>query len=113
MVRWKWQKKKYYGAKKPIKVWDVDVANISKLTETKNNSKYLIRYLDDIKRPLVLILPNMNEHVKTIKDDNKLLSLHIDDGKLLQRYRTIWTMIGDLNIELNNLPVYDERSIQK
>ena len=70
--------------------------------ETKNNSKYLIGYLDQVIRPLVLILPKMNEHVKIFKDEgedkngkNKLLSLRIDGDNLLQKYKTIWTKIGD------------------
>ena len=37
-------KDEFYAAKKPIKIWDVNVDNIvvSKLAETKTNSKYLI-----------------------------------------------------------------------
>ena len=52
-------KKEFYGPKKPIKIWDVDVDNIdiSKLVETKNNSQYLIGYLDEVIRPVVLTLP--------------------------------------------------------
>ena len=40
-------KEKFYAAKKPINVWDVNVDNIviSKLVKTKINSKYLIGYL--------------------------------------------------------------------
>ena len=43
-------KEKFYGGKKPMKIWDVNVNNIviSKLAETKNNSKYLIGYLDKV-----------------------------------------------------------------
>ena len=39
-------KEKFYAGKKPIKIWDVNVDNIviSRLTETKSNSKYLIGY---------------------------------------------------------------------
>ena len=33
---------------------------MSKLTETKTNSKYLIGYLDKAIRPLVLIIPKMS-----------------------------------------------------
>ena len=41
------------------------------------------------------------------------MSFRIDDEKLLQKYKTIWTKIGDLtNTELNALPVYDDRSIK-
>ena len=36
---------------------------ISKLIKTKTNSNYLIRYLDDVIRPLVLILPKMSEKI--------------------------------------------------
>ena len=41
------------------------------------------------------------------------MPFHIDDGKLLENYKTIWTQIEDLqNIELNALPVYDSRYIK-
>ena len=45
------------------------------------------------------------------KDKNKkLISFRIDDNKLLEKYKAIWTKIEDLkNIELNSLPVYDDR----
>ena len=37
--------------KKPIKIWNVDVDNIaqiSSLVDTKNNSKYLLAYSDEL-----------------------------------------------------------------
>ena len=38
--------------------------------------------------------------------NNKLMSLHIDDDKLLEKHKTIWTKIEDLkDIELDTLPV--------
>ena len=38
------------------------------------------------------------------------MSLHIDDNMLLEKYKIIWTKIEDLkDIELNALPVYDNR----
>ena len=44
----------------------------------------------------------------TFKDENK--DQDIDDLKLLESYKTIWTNIEDLkNIELNAFPVYDDR----
>ena len=76
-----------------------------------------MEHLNDVIRPLVLILPKMNGYIKTFKDkggnkdqnkNNKLMSFH--GGKLLEKYITIWTKIEDLqNIELNTLPVYDDR----
>ena len=35
-----------------------------------------------------------------------------DDGKLWEKYKTIWTKIEDLNIELNALLIYDDRYIK-
>ena len=77
-------------------------------------------YLDKVIRPLVLILPKMRGYVKIFKDkdsdkykNKKMMSFRIDDEKLLERYKTIWTKIEDLkNIELNALPVYDDRFIK-
>ena len=55
-------KEKFYAAKRSIQIWDVTVDNIviSKLFETKTNSKYLIENLDKTIRPLVLIMPKMS-----------------------------------------------------
>ena len=72
---------------------------ISKLVKTKTNCEYLIGYLDKTIRPLVLIMSIMNECFKTfkVKDGNtKLMSFHIDDQKLLEKYKAIWTKIEDL-----------------
>ena len=57
----------------------------------------------------------MSGYVKTFKvkdgdkdKNNKLMSFQIDDGKLLEKYKTIWTKMEDLkNIELNAFLVYD------
>ena len=41
------------------------------------------------------------------------MSFHIDDKELLEKYKAIWTKIEDFkNIELNALPVYDNRYIK-
>ena len=41
------------------------------------------------------------------------MSFRIDDEKLLEKYKTVWTKIEDLkNIELNALPFSDERYIK-
>ena len=67
-------------------------------------------------RPLVLKLPKMSGSVKTFKvkeRNNKLISFRIDDEKLLEKYKSIWTKIEDFkNIELNALPACDDRYIK-
>ena len=65
-------------------------------------------------------MPKMSGYVKTFKvrdgdndKSNKLVFFRIDDKKLLEKCKAIWTEIEDLkNIELNSLPVYDDRYIQ-
>ena len=60
-------KGKFYAAKRPTKIWDVNVNNIviSKLAKTKTNSKYLIGYLNkDIRR--VDMLRNLKVKIESI-----------------------------------------------
>ena len=111
-------KERFYAAKSPITIWDVDVNNIvfSKLVKTKNDSEYLIGCLDETTRPLVLKMPEMSDYFKTFKvkeGNNKLMSFRINDEKLLEKYQAIQVKIEDLkNIKLNALPVYDVRYIK-
>ena len=112
-------KKMFYVAKKNIKICYVSVDNIviSNLIETKTNSKYLIAIkFEKAIRPLVLIIPKMSGYFKTFKvkeRDNKLMSFRMDDEKLLEKYKAIWTKVENFkNIELNALPVYDDRYIK-
>ena len=68
MLRFDWtiEQKKNFMVQKNPNVWDVNVNNIviSKLIETKTNSKYLIGYLDKVIKPLVFILLKISGHVK-------------------------------------------------
>ena len=111
-------KEKFYTAKRPIKICDVNVDNIvtSKLVKTKINSKYLIGYLSKAIRPLVLIRPKMSGYVQTFKAKegiNKLMSFRINNEKLLKKYKAICTKIEDVkNIKLNALPAYDDKYIK-
>ena len=46
-------------------------------------------------------------------DNNKFISLHIDDDQLLENYKTVWEKIGDLqNIKFDFLPIYEDRYIK-
>ena len=65
----------------------------------------LTGYLDEVIRPLVLILPKMSTYVKTFKDkggdnnkNNKLMSLCIDDDNLSLKYKIIWTKMKTYRI---------------
>ena len=42
-----------------------------------------------------------------------LMSFHIDDDELLEKYEAIWAKVEDFkNMELNALPVYDDRCMK-
>ena len=85
---------------KLIKIWDVNVDNIviSKLVKTKTNSKYLIGYLDEIIRPLVLILPKMSGYVKTYK--------------IITYGDRVYTNFHDLNVPEGSVECSDDRYVK-
>ena len=71
----------------------------------------MIGNLDKIIRPLVLKIFKDKSKVKN--ENDKLMSLLIDDDKLLKKYKTILTKIEFLpNIKLDALPVYLDRYIK-
>ena len=56
----------------------------------------MIGYINEVVRPLVLILTKMSAYVKTFKDkNNKLMLLCVNDD-IKEKYKTIWTMIEEL-----------------
>ena len=63
-------RKKFYGVKKAMKILDTDDDNVViwKLIETKNNSKYLVWYLGEVMRLLVLSLTKKSRYIKNLKD---------------------------------------------
>ena len=81
----------------------------------------MIEDLDKVIKPLVLVLPKASEYIKTFKakdgykdKNNKLMSFDLDEEKLLEKYKTIWTKIENLKKknEFNALPAYDDRYIK-
>ena len=59
----------------------------------------MLRYLYEVIRPLILILPKMIEYVKTFKEkNNQLMALRVGDKNLIETYKTIWANSEDLKI---------------
>ena len=84
----------------------VDNIVISKLVKTKIDSKYLIGYSDKDIRPLVLIMPKLSGYVNTFKDGDEdtiieLICFHMDDEKLLEKYKAISSKIEYIKKILN------------
>ena len=70
----------------------------------------MIGYFDEDIRPLILILPKISGYVKKFEVINKFMSFRINDETLSEKYKSISTKIEGLkNIELNALPIYDDR----
>ena len=67
--------------------------------------KYFIGYRDeDIIRALCIKLPDVKNF-----DNNKAMSLKVDDNKLLKKFNKIWEIISNLlNIEFDGKPVYGD-----
>ena len=86
---------KFYTAKKPTKIWDVNIDNIDiwKLVKTKTNSNYLIGYLDKAIRSLVLIMPKTSEYVKIFKvqDGDKDKNNKV---KMIRSYKKVKKLFG-------------------
>lgn len=119
------RKEEFYGAKEPIESWNANGDNrfISRSIKTQKRPKYLIGYLDDVIRPLALILPKLSRYIRTVKDkikvskrcnhaktfkENNLMSFRNDDVQLAEKYKIICTMIEDLqNVKLHAWPIYD------
>ena len=59
------------------------------------------------------MLKHLKLKMEITDKNNKLMSFGIDYKKLLEKYKAIWTKIEGLKyIELNALPVYDDRYIK-
>ena len=64
-------------------------------------------------RHLKLQIKTYVETFKVTDKNNNLMSFRINDEKVLEKYKAIWNKIEDLkSIELNALPVYDNRYIE-
>lgn len=66
----------------------------------------MIGYLDDVRRPLIVIVLKMSRYFKS---NNKLMFFHVGTVKLLVKFKIIWTKNEDLQnqVKLKVLPVYD------
>ena len=77
---------------------DVNIDNlvIWKLIGIKTNSQYLTGYLHKVRR--LLVLSGYVKKIKVKDKNNKLMPFCINDVKLLEKYKTIWTKMDDLKI---------------
>ena len=61
---------------------------------------------------LGVVMPKMSEYVRFV-DDNKSMSFHVDDDKLLEKYKNIWRRTEQFKgVGLTILPVHDDKYIK-
>ena len=83
-------KKELHKSKQQI---DLDVVNIDqivvsdKLKHSDDGFKYFIGYKEgEIIKPLCIILPEMNGHIKYFENGGKNMSFKVTDGNVLDKY---------------------------
>ena len=83
-------KKELHKSKQQI---DLDVVNIDqivvsdKLRHSDDGFKYFIGYKEgEIIKPLCIILPEMNGHIKYFENGGKNMSFKVTDGNVLDKY---------------------------
>ena len=109
-------KKAFYNNKKQFEIQQIDPNKIL-ISEPepygkKNAIKYIIRYNDNVIRPLRILLPKMIGYIKYFDDDKKTMSFVVDDAELLIKYTAIWNKIRDLiNEKIDSEPVYNNKYI--
>ena len=110
-------KKEFHKSKQPISLDLINVDQIVKSDKFKHSDdgfKYFIGYREgEIVKPLCMILPQMNEHIKYFENGGKNMSFVTKDDDMLDKYNEIWSKIKKtLNIKLHSMPVCDEKYIK-
>ena len=78
----------------------VDLSKIVVSSRWKLNDityKYFCGYLNnDVIKPLCVILPQLNGHIKYFDDGGKNMSFITDDKQVYEKYNEIWNVVKGL-----------------
>ena len=105
--------KKNYSLKEAILL---DFVNLNKIVVSKiwkiddKTYKYFCGYLNnDVVKPLCVILPQMNGHIKYFDDGGKNMSFVTDREKVYEKYSEVWEVIRNfLKMDFTVNPVRDD-----
>ena len=94
----------------------VDLSKIVVSSRWKLNDttyKYFCGYLiNDVIKPLCVILPQMNGHIKYFDNGGKNMSFFTDDKKVYEKYDEIWNVHkGLLNLKFTASSIRDDKYI--
>ena len=109
-------KKKFYSSKEAILLDSVDLSKIVVSSRWKLNDityKYFCGYLNNnVIKPLCVILPQMNGHIKYLEDGGKNMSFVTDDEKVYEKYDEIWNVVkGLLKLKFTVGPIRNDKYI--
>ena len=109
-------KKKFYSSKEAILLDSVDLSKIVVSSRWKLNDityKYFCGYLNNnVIKPLCVILPQMNGHIKYLEDGGKDMSFVTDDEKVYEKYDEIWNVVkGLLKLKFTVGPIRNDKYI--
>ena len=110
-------KKEFHNSKQAIELDLVDTGKIvvsDRFKHSEEGFKYFIGYQEDeIVKPLCIILPQMNGHIKYFKNDGKNMSFLIKNSEVWQKYEDICNVIKNkLNIKFHSQPIYENEYLK-
>ena len=110
-------KKEFHKSKKPIDLFSVDLDKIVVSDKFKHNDEGFKYFIGNQKnllvKPLCIILPQMNSHIKYFENGGKNMSFMIKDDKVWDKYDKIWDVIKNkLGINFHSEPVYEYRYLK-
>ena len=91
----------------------VDLSKIVVSSRWKLNDtiyKYFCRYLNDVIKPLCVILPQMNGYIKYFDNGGKNMSFVTDDNEVYGKYDEIWNVVKSLlKLKFAASPIRDDK----
>ena len=108
-------KKKFYSSKEAILLDSIDLSKIVVSSRWKLNDttyKNFCGYLNNVIKPLCVILPQMNGYIKYFDDGGKNMLFVTDDEKVYEKYNEIWNVVkGLLKLKFTTNPIRDDKYI--
>ena len=108
-------KKKFYSSKEAILLDSVDLSKIVVSSRWKLNDttyKYFCGYLNNVIKPLCVILPQMSGYIKYFDNGGKNMSFVTDDKEVYEKYDEIWNVVkGLLKLKFTASPIRDDKYI--
>ena len=106
-------KKEFYSSKQAILLDSVDLSKIVVSNKWKINDttyKYLCGYLNNVIKPLCVILPQMSGYIKYFDDGGKNMSFVTDDKEIYEKYNEIWEVVRKLlKLKFTLGPIRDDK----